>query len=63
MEDYIQLSVMLEYNHVIHLLQMKTADTVHMGIFASVTRTFYRFLGQGVGTRWLLHTLIVTIKT
>ena len=24
MEDYIQLSVMLEYNHVIHLLQTKS---------------------------------------
>ena len=32
-------------------LQMKTADTTHMGIFATVTSLFSRFIGQGLGMR------------
>ena len=49
MEDYIQLSVMLEYNHVIRLLQMKTADTVHMGNFCKCDQDLLPLFGAGCG--------------
>ena len=37
----------------IHLLQTKTADTAHMGIFASVTRPLSWFLGGTWGRGYL----------
>jgi len=38
----------------ISLFQMKTADTAHTGIFASLTRPFPIF-GRGLGTRLTLY--------
>ena len=35
----------------IPVLQTKTADTAHMGIFASDTRPLFWFFGLGLGTR------------
>ena len=39
----------------IPLLNMKTADTAHMGIFASDTSPVSQFFGWGLGTK--LHML------
>jgi len=39
---------------IIRLLQMKTADTAHTGIDASMTRPFAQFFWQGLRTRLYL---------
>ena len=44
-----------QWTNVIPLLQTKTADTAHTGIFASVTRPSPQFLGRGLGMRLKHH--------
>ena len=46
-----------KWTNVIPLLQTKTADTAHTGIFASDTRPLSRFFGVGPGDKAKLETL------